>query len=298
MSQQQLANLQPKDSASLAKWREVVGDAAEVLVGRGLPAAGDLEIAQQSGTETEQYLQVAGLLRNKSKGEELPVAALRPKKWEGRVVIWLSEQGKAALFAEDGLPSAQAKKLLEAGVAVVGVDLLFQGEFVTDGQPVTQNRKVRNNRQFAGYTYGYNHALLAQRAHDILSVAVTMKHHPDKPKSVELVALDATAPIAAVALSQCGGVIDRAALDTRGFRFGKLTDYMDASFLPGGAKYGDLPAFLGLAAPARLWLAGETAESSALTKAAYAAGGKANSVVLSNEKDDKARAAAIDWLLN
>src|SRR5688500_19733466 len=35
----------------------------------------------------------------------------------------------------------------------------------------------------------------------LLSVAVAMKNHPDKPKSVELVALDGTAPIAALALS-------------------------------------------------------------------------------------------------
>ena len=300
MSQQQLAALQPKDADSLAKWREVIGGAAEVLVGHGLPAATDVEFEKTDQSETEKYIRLTGLLRNKARGEELPLAAWHPQKSSGRAVIWLSESGKAALFADDGSPTADVKKLLDAEITVLGADLLFQGEFLSGGEAVTKNRTVKNNRQFAGYTYGYNHALLAQRAQDVLSLVAFVKSHPDnpdKPKSIELVALDGTAPIAAVALSQCGSVINRAALDTRGFRFGQLADYLDVSFLPGGAKYGDLPAFLALAAPAKLWLAGETTESASLTKAAYAAGGNGDNVALSSAKPNEVTGAAVEWLL-
>ncbi len=296
MSQAQLAALAPKDAASLAKWLEVIGGAAEAIVGRGMPAASDLEFEKTDESASGDVIRFAGLLKNKSRGEELPLAFWHPKNWNGRAVIWLSEQGKSAIFADDGGPAPGVKQLLEAGISVVGVDLLFQGEFLTAGEPATKNRRVRNERQFAGYTYGYNHTLLAQRAHDVLSAVAFVKNHHDAPKSVELIALDGTAPIAAVALSQCGGAVDRAALDTRGFRFGKLNDYLDAAFLPGGAKYGDLPGFLSLAAPARLWLAGETAESAALTKAAYAASGKSDSLSFAGQPDD-ATAAAIAWLL-
>ena len=297
MSQQQLAALAPKDAASLAKWRETIGGAAEVLVGHGLPAAGDLEFAKTEEVTKGDNLCRIGLLRNRPRGEELPLAIWHPqKKWDGRAVIWLSEQGKAALFADDGAPSVDVKKLLDAGIAVVGVDLLFQGEFLTDGQPA-KNRTVKNKRQFAGYTYGYNHALVAQRAQDVLSVVTSVKNHPDKPKSVALIALDGTAPIAALALTQCGGAIDRAALDTHAFRFGKLTDYLDAGFLPGGAKYGDLPGFLSLAGPAKLWLAGETAESASLAKAAYIAGGAADGLTLHSGQPQEAAAAAVAWLI-
>src|SRR3954453_7576900 len=100
-----------------------------------------------------------------------------------------------------------------------------------------------------------------------------VKQHHLQPKSVELVAVDGTAPIAAAALARCGGAVNRAAIDTRGFRFGKLTDYLDANFLPGGAKYGDLPGLLSLAAPAKLLIAGETSESAAVAKKVYAASG-------------------------
>jgi hypothetical protein len=207
----------------------------------------------------------------------------------------LSEQGKSALFAGEGAPSAEAQKLLDGGVSVVGVDLIGQGEFTKDGQPV-KNRPVDNPREFAGYTYGYNHSLVAQRVHDVLSVVAFVKNNEQKPKSVEVIATDGTAPAAALALAQCGGAVERAALDTRGFRFLKLTDYLDANFLPGGAKYGDLPGILALAAPADLWLGGETAESAALTKQACAASGC--NMELYGGKPDAAAAAALAWILH
>ena len=114
---------------------------------------------------------------------------------------------------------------------------------------------------------------------------------------VELVALDGTAPIAAAALARSGGAVTRAALDTGGFRFGKLMDYLDANFLPGGAKYGDLPGLLSLSAPTTLWLAGESAESAALTKKVYVAAGAGKAITCDSSQPDEARRAAIEWLI-
>jgi len=265
-------------------------------VGRGLPEAGDIEFEKTEETDQEAYFRFAGLVRNKAHGEELPMAFLHPKKWNGNVVLWLSEQGKSVLFNDDGSPSAEAQKLLAAGTSVAGIDLLFQGEFLAKGEPVTRNRSVKNEREFAGYTYGYNHALLAQRAHDVLTAVSFIKHNEQGAETIELVALDGTAPIAAVALPACGGAVSRAAIDTRGFRFGKLTDYLDGNFLPGGAKYGDLPGFLALAAPAKLWLAGETAESAALAKSAYAAAGAGEAMTIYAGKPEAAAGAAFEAL--
>jgi len=222
---------------------------------------------------------------------------MHPKNWNGRVAIWLTEQGKSALFSEDGSPTAEATRLLDAGLTVVGVDLLLQGEFLPQGEPAEKNRAVKNAREFAGYTYGYNHSLLAQRAHDVLSVVAFVKNSGHMPKSVEVVALDATAPVASAALARCGGTIDRAAINTSGFRFGKLTDYLDASFLPGGAKYGDLPCLLSLAAPTKLWLAGETAESMAMAKRAYAASGAVDAITLNSSKPEEAKRTAVEWII-
>ena len=50
-------------------------------------------------------------------------------------------------------------------------------------------------------------------------------------------------------------------LDVQGFRFGAV-DRIDApDFLPGAAKYGDVPALLALSSPRELWIR-ETADES------------------------------------
>jgi hypothetical protein len=46
-------------------------------------------------------------------------------------------------------------------------------------------------------------------------------------------------------------------IDTKGFRFGGVQDIRGVDFLPGGAKYGDLPGMIALGSPGRLLLAGE-----------------------------------------
>jgi hypothetical protein len=85
-------------------------------------------------------------------------------------------------------------------------------------------------------------------------------------------------------------------IDTAGFRFGRLTAIDDPDFLPGGAKYGDLPGILALAAPCRLWLAGEVAVPPVVA-AAYKAAGQPDGVTLFAGKDKNKEAAAVEWLL-
>ena len=60
--------------------------------------------------------------------------------------------------------------------------------------------------------------------------------HPS-PQNVAVAAWGGTGPIVAAARALAGEAIDRAALDTRGFRFGKVLDYRDPMFLPGGALW-------------------------------------------------------------
>ena len=64
-----------------------------------------------------------------------------PKVWDGNVVIWLHERGKDGLMDDQGMPLPEVAKLIENGVAVIGVDLFYQGEFLKNGQTITQTRK-------------------------------------------------------------------------------------------------------------------------------------------------------------
>lgn len=297
----QIAKLQPTDAASLEKYRNVVGGAIDVLVGRNLPAAADITYDRISKSDKGNYLEVLALLRNKlpaGEQEELPVVFLHPKQWDGQVVIWIDEAGKGGLYGDDGTPLPAVKKLLDAGVTVLGADLLYQGEFLADGQPLKATRRVGNPREFAGYTFGYNRPLVSQRAGDVLTLISYVRNHEMNPKQVSLVATTGAAPIVAAALAQSRYAVDAAAIQTGGFRFGKLLDLQDVNFLAGGAKYGDLPGILALAAPASLWLDGESPADVAVVKGAYAAADKLDRLTLYQGKPAESLDAAVTWLLS
>jgi len=290
----QLKKLTPSDKESLARWREVVGGGWQAILQRELPAAAEIDHERISEDDRGDITQYVGLVKNKRHSEQLPALFFLPENWNKRIVIWLSEKGKAGLLDSDGKPIVEIRKLLKDGVAVAGVDLLFQGEFLQDGEKITQNRVVKNTREFAGYTYGYNHALVAQRAHDVLTMIAFAKNHPDKPQRIDLVALDGTAPIAALARALAGDAIHTAAISTGGFRFAGVDDYRAVNFLPGSAKYGDVPALLALGAPGALWVGGEQADALQLTAAVYRAAGDEKKLTIAEGKDTE---AAVEFLL-
>jgi hypothetical protein len=101
----------------------------------------------------------------------------------------------------------------------------------------------------------------------------------------------------AAARAQCGQLIDQAVIDTGGFRFGKVLDLGDPNFLPGGAKFGDLPALLALGAPGRTGVAGETEESLALTQSQYQAANAGKNLIRFTGEAQQVRSAAMEWLL-
>ncbi len=297
-SDRQIAALTPSDAASLAKFREIVGGGVDILVGRSLPPADSLEYEPTTADEQPEYTLQNALIRNKPRGEELPVVILHPPTWNKRVVVWIHEQGKNGLFAADGSLAPQAKALLAAGSAVIGADLIYQGEFLKDGQPLTENRRVDNPREFAGYTYGYNPSLFAERVHDVLTLIAFASTYADERPAVDLLGLGPLAgPWAAAARAQAGDAVVRAAIDTGGFRFAThVKATRDVQFLPGAAKYGDLPGVLALHAPAALWLADQGTMAPGLASAAYTAAGAGGKLQTFDGSPEERAAEAIRWL--
>jgi hypothetical protein len=274
--------------------QNVIRPAAEVLIGRTFANGGDVEWELKDEQDRGDCLQRGGTLLNKTYGEEVNVVWLCPKQWNGRVVIWLDDQGKAAVCSDDGSVNPAVQKLVQAGAAVLGADLFLQG-----GEAVKQTRAVANRREYAGYTFGYNHALFAQRTHDVLTMLRLLRHaeagpYPN-PKTVAIAGWHKTGPIVAAAGALVGEAIDRVAVDTQGFRFGKLLDYRDPMFLPGGAKYLDLSGLIALNAPRPLWLAGEGQEPAIIT-AAYRAAAQSDGLVTFEGEASQKEAAAGQWL--
>ncbi len=256
------AEKQLRASAATAEGlRETVGAALEVLIGRTLATAGTVSWKLKDKSDRGNFVELRGVLHNATHHEKLPVIWLHPKQNKARAVVWLDDAGKAALYTSNGTIKPAVQRLLDSGYTVVGADLFQQGEFLARGQALSQTQMVANPREFAGYTFGYNASLFAQRTHDVLTLVNFLRkaNMPSQPHpvSVSFAGFGKMGPIVAAARALAGNAIDRAAVNTGGFRFAQLLDYRDPQFLPGGAKYLDVPGLLALGAPHPLWLAGE-----------------------------------------
>ncbi len=267
-SDRQLAGL------SAGKRREVAAGAVDALIGRRILPAGAVSREKVGKKDLGDRWQFTDILRVPARGEELPVLSYHPKAkaWNGKVVIWADGAGKA------GMVGAELKRLVDAGFAVLGADLLHQGEFLSDGMPLQEQPKVKNQREFAGFTYGYNAPLFARRVHDLLTLISFVANDEHAPREIALVGVNGAGPLVAAARAQAGAGVAKAFVDTRGFRFAKLASWRHPDFLPGAVKYGDLPGLLSLSAPHALLIAGEGGRVPEATAAAYAAAGKPEAV--------------------
>ena len=300
-SESQMAELVPTDAQSLAEYRRMVGGAVDVMIGRTLPEPGEIEAVECGHVDRGDYLMATALVRNPAQGEELPVIVLRPQKWNRETAIWIGREGKQSLFSEGDTPKPAVRKLLDAGVAVLGVDLLGQGEFTADGEPLAKTRTIDRGRgswgKYAGYTFGYNHPVFSKRVHDILSVISLARNYEVPSKKIYLVGLDGAGHWVAAARAQTGVAVDRAVVDTAGFRFANLAAFDDPDYLPGGAKYHDLPGMVALSAPHPTCLIGEGPQAPDVVSAAFKASGRPKELSVLDEKKPDAHSAAIEWLL-
>lgn len=298
----QMTALVPTDRKSLKKFRRVVGGGWETIIGRQMPDRDDIEYELIGKEKKETYIQMTALLRYKPEGEEVPTVFLYPNDWNGHVVIWVDPNGKSGLFDANGKPNASVQKLIESGASVAGLDLLYQGEFLKDGKPLTKARMVNAGnktpwKNYTGFTHGFNHPLYSQRVHDIMTMISFCRHHQKHPpKSVNLIGLSGAGHWVAGARAMAGAEVDRAVFDTSHFRFGDLTRTDDVNFVCGGASYHDLPGLLALAAPNRTLVRGET-NLPAVVVACYKAAGDTNAMISHAGEAAAFEAAAIKWIV-
>ncbi len=279
LSNEQLAKLAPHDTASLEKYRKIVGGAWDVMIGRALDDVGEQTVTHgdyRPASDGEAFDWHIGCVHSLAHGEEVPAVVMMPADWNKQIVIWPHHNGKAAHFEEDGEPVEAVRRLIDAGFAVATADLLGQGEFTADGKPVEQSRTVDNPREFAGYTLGYNHPLFAKRVHDLLSLIAFGKQQG--AEGIILIGENEAAAWCAAATVQSNGTVTRLALLPGDFRFGSITDIRDPNLLPGAVKYGDLAGLLALCAPVEMWITG--LDDPDLIQGAYTAAGKSDTVTI------------------
>ncbi len=151
------------------------------------------------------------------------------------------------------------------------------------------------NEGYAGYTFGYNRPVPANRVHDLLTAVAFAKGHP-QTKTVHLAGFGKAGPWAVLARALCADAVGRTAADLDGFRFEKVRDVHDEMMLPGALKYGGLGAFAALCAPGEVFVHNQQGTGTGRRiKDAYQAAGADG-----RYREKEARAApgeVVDWLL-
>lgn len=105
------------------------------------------------------------------------------------------------------------------------------------------NPRVKNDRDYAGFTYGFNHSSFAKSVQDIVT-SIEEYFEEDKQKTILLSADKGNEHLVLAAALVLGDKLTAVDLRSTDFRFSKLTAYDDADFWPGAVKYGDLPGLL------------------------------------------------------
>lgn len=302
-AESQLSQICAADHVNLISLRSTLGAAWNMMVGRGLPPAADIDFKQVDKQCKGTYVQVTGLVQNRPVGEELPTLFFFPLQWNGEAVLWVSPEGKSGVVDSAGHPIAAVQRLLKAQCAVVTADLYGLGEFTTDGNPQMENRMVVMGdgkqawQHYAAYTYGYNPPLFAQRVRDLLTLVTFIRNHERQPRRISAVGLPGAGAWVAAARAIAGSAIDRAAIDTAGFRFASVKSQRHGDFMPGAVKYGDVPTLLALSAPHPLWLRGENAASAASVRAAYRSANAEDCLTTPEPNHGDATTAIVDWLI-
>lgn len=260
-SDRQIEALLPKDEKTLAEYRRVIGTALQVMIDEGVPAK--VEVTRAEG-------KVQAVRPSK---ESISATLRHGRKADGTVLVWVHPRGPASLNVE-------------------GTDL---PESVTLLVPELTAKAAPLNKDFAGYTWGYNRPLLVQQVRDILTAVAAAKALPGT-KKVHLVGWGEAGPAVLLARALCGDAVARTAADVNQFCFEKVRTLDDPMMLPGALKYGGLGAFAGLIAPHELFVFNQQGSGSGKwVEAAYTASGatdrvQRNGPVIPAEK-------VVEWLV-
>ncbi|HLW64394.1 MAG TPA: acetylxylan esterase [Gemmataceae bacterium] len=285
-SDKQMAALLPKDAASLAEFKKVVGTALRVMVGE-MPTKLQLERrAAPDQAMLGDYTIDKSVFGRKGDSDMMPSVSVAGKKPSRKIVVWIHPKGKASLFdGEKLVPSAQT--MVDKEMVVMAPDPLYIGEQSGPMHAV--------DKRFAGYTYGYNRSPLAEQVRDIVTCVAVAKRSFAAEK-VYLVGWDGMGPATVLASAICGDAVERTAADMNQFRFERIDKTDDPMLLPGAAKYGGLGAFAALCAPRPLFLYNCAGTGSGhINNAAYDAANAKDNLLREREKarPDK----VVEWLL-
>jgi dienelactone hydrolase len=264
-----------------SEFNTLVGSALQAMVVDTLPSPQQVaEVIESKLVKKQPDLIVRNyVLSRKGKGEAVKCQGMCTNKFAGHVVVWVHPDGVASLWKEDGTLVLEARKILDADAAIFALDCF-----------TPKGGKMAVNSTFAGYTFGYNRSLLAERVHDILSALAMVRGH-SSTQSMSLVGFGEAGPWALLARGLCTDQLRKTAIDLNRFRFENVTAMDDPMLLPGALRYGGLPSFARLAAAYPLL--GYNADGTGCEDLSRIA----NNGLVRVERGGLSADAVVDWLL-
>jgi len=263
--------LQPNSKTDLRQTREVIGGALEVMIGRTLPEKGESTFTLRTQEDKGEYLLQRGSTTRG--GDTVDATFVYPKQWNRETVLWLTLEGEKSVVLPDGKLSESARKLLERGYAIACPQLYLLGATRNPNVYGPPYRKAGGAYEgFSGYHYGYNPSLFSERVRDALTMIGQIRDDKQhSSRKIHVAGVEGAGVIAAAATALAPDTVHQLVCDTEGFRFAKLDNVWDVNFVPGAAKYGDVPAILSLCAPVKTTVLGESPEGVGGVTAAFAA---------------------------
>lgn len=289
-SEKQMQALLPQDRAGLQKFRAVLLPALRAMITDELPT-GQGEVTSVGGHwkgKIDDLEAEGGFLSRKGRGEVVPYLVVRAPK-QGRtdeVVVWVHPDGLRGVRQGAKLTPA-ARRVIDSGRSILAVEVFRTGATADTPRP-----HIADKGAYAGYYFGYNRPLLAQRVRDILTAVAFAR---GGAKTVHLLGEGKAGPWVLLARGLCGEAVTRTAASAHHFRFEGIKDFDDPMLLPGALKYGGLFGLAALAAPGELYVHEiKGAGRPAALRAAYQASGQAARLQI---RAEAAPAQALEWLI-
>lgn len=253
-SDAQLESLRRDDFES---YRSTIRDAYRTVVGRDLPDASQVQFVATSNASIGGTKVELGVIHHEA-GDRVPAMWMHGAANDApeAVTLLLRGMSKQGAYGADGKPVPVAQQAIDDGEWVLAMDLFAAGENLAPEMDADIQRRVNDQRQYSGFTYGYNPVRFARRAQDVLSaIAMIESRFPGKP--IRILASQGAGPVAAVSRLIAGDHVRQLSIDTEAFRFADLDSVWHSQFVPGAVKYGDLPGILAAQAPLALTVTGE-----------------------------------------
>lgn len=250
-SQRQMKRLVPESSAAWEEYRRVVGGAWETMLGRRLTEVGKVSFTKTELRDLGFATLRSGTLVRQANGETVSIVHIAPPATSVGTVVWGVDPTRPPAVNGSSL-DPWIRAAVERGLTVIVANLIGAD---TESQRMLPTGSGSEWQGYSGYTYGYNHSLFAQRAHDLLT---TIHYARSLDLPVHLAGIGPTAgPVAAAAGSQALGQLASMIVDSGGFDFAEIDRYDHPMLVPGAMKYFGVDGLLSLCAPQRLLVIGE-----------------------------------------